>query len=394
MEAIVPKGRYKIVYEGKDITTDILPYVIDLTYEDKEKKASDTIELRLDDTDAVWRDAWYPSKGDKIKLSIGKGDLLVECGTFEVDEIELEGPPDTVVLRAIAAGFSKTTRTKKSTAHEKQTLKQIAQKVASSNGLTLQGEIENIKIERVTQNDETDLTFLRRVADEYGYVFSIRDTKLVFSSIYKLEDGKAVRTLDRTDLTRYQLRDKSSKTYKKAKVQYHNPATNEVVTYETDKATNKDGVSYNQIKASDTLVIKTKAENRQQAEAKAKAALYKTNSKQQEGTLSVEGDPLLLAGNNFELTGMGAMSGKFHIESSRHRISRGGGYITDILVKRVQAITGSKTKSKTLATNTNAVSQKVVPQSGTPFNSAVYFPSNLPPANSNTFRGNGASSDF
>jgi uncharacterized protein len=396
VETIVPKGTYKIVYEGKDITADIVGSVIDFTYEDKEAKASDTIELRVDDTDAKWRNAWYPKKGDKITASIGKGETLVECGTFKVDEIELDGPPDTVTIRAIAATFTTKMRTKKSKAHEKQTLKQIAQSVAADNGLTLQGEVENIKIERVTQNDETDLNFLRRIADDYGYAFSIRDTKLIFTSIYKLEDGKAVRTIDRTELSRYQLRDKSTKTYKSAKVSYHNPVENKVVTYETEKATNKDGVSYNTIGAADTLVIKSKVENKQQAEAKAKAALYKANSKQQEGTLTVPGDPLLLAGNNFELTGMGEMSGKFHIETSVHRVSRYGGYTTALTVKRVKA--SDKKQNKSRSSNKNAVSQasqpSPAPATGTPFKTAVIFPSNVTPYNGNSFRSNGASGDF
>lgn len=396
METIVPKGKYKITYEGKNITSDIVGYVIDLTYEDKEAKASDTLELRLDDTDAQWRDAWYPSKGDKIQLSIGKDDAMVDCGSFTVDEIELEGPPDTVTIRAIATAFTKATRTKKNKAHEKQTLKQIAQTVASDNGLTLQGEIENIKIERITQSNETDIQFLKRIADDYGYVFSIRDTKLVFTSIYKLEDGKVVRTIDRTQLTRYRISDKSSKTYKKAAVSYHNPVEAKAVTYETEKATNKDGVSYNTIGAADTLVIKTKVENKQQAEAKAKAALYKANSKQQEGSLTTDGDPLLLAGNNFELTGMGAMSGKFHIESSTHRISRGGGYTTDIKVKRVEPTkTAAKKKSTALSKNADAVQQTAKPVvSGTPGINATFFPGNGLPANSGSFRGNGSSGSF
>ena len=79
----------------------------------------------------------------------------------------------------------------------------------------------------------------------------------------------------------------------------------------------------------------TKAENKQQAEKKAQAALHRANSRQQEGSISLEGQPLLVAGNNFELTGLGQLSGKYHIEKSTHKISATGGYTTDLEIKRV-----------------------------------------------------------
>jgi hypothetical protein len=93
---------------------------------------------------------------------------------------------------------------------------------------------------------------------------------------------------------------------------------------------------------------------------------------------------------------MGEMSGKFHIETSVHRVSRGGGYTTALTVKRVKA--SDKKQNKARSSNKNAVSQASqpvpAPVTGTPFKTAVIFPSNVTPYNGNSFRSNGASGDF
>jgi phage protein D len=262
------------------------------------------------------------------------GDAL-PCGTFEIDEIEFTGPPDTVNIKALAAGIKGKLRTKNSQAYENQTLKQIAQTIAGKNNLSVVGEIANVQIERATQNRETDLGFLRRISHEYGYVFSVRDSKLIFTTIFKLEAGTSVITIDKTDLIQWSLKDKTSATFKKAKVSYHNPKENKTESYETSDNLNADGKPITDVTKGDTLEIRTKAENKQQAKLKAKAALYRANNHQVSGSLDLEGYTILVAGQNFELTGMGALSGKYHIVTSKHTVERNGGYLMTLDIKRV-----------------------------------------------------------
>lgn len=391
MEAI-KKPQFQVVYGSKDITKDISKSLISLTYNDAEEGETDDVSFEVEDTDGLWRDAWYPSKGDTIELSIGYDGVLLNCGKFVVDEIALQGAPDTVTIRGLAAATNSPLRTKRSTAHEKQTLKQIAEKIADKNGLSVQGEIANIQIERVTQNRESDLGFLARIAKEYGYLFSVRDKNLIFTSIYAIEGGQPVLDIDRTDLIRYQVTDKSVATFKAATVKYREPKTNAVVTATVnagDKATefmvaannvvsqvvnptnaannivasannvisqvNSPNNAENRIVAAannviaqvggantttsgDVLELDLKAENKQQATTKAQAALHRANTDGQDGNFVVYGEPLFVAGNNFMLTGMGKLSGKWHISKSSHSISRGGGYITSLEAKRIKDV--------------------------------------------------------
>lgn len=345
MEKVV-RPLFKLTIAGKDVTSDIANMVLSISYTDKAEGESDEVDITLEDSDGLWRGSWYPNKGDKMQLWIGYTDLQVNCGEFVIDEIEMSGPPDTMSISGLAAAITKAVRTKNSTAHEQKNLKQIVQEIAGKNGLSVEGEIEAIKIERVTQHRETDLAFLKRLGEEYGYLFSVRGDKLVFTNIFKLEDGKVVRQVDRTDLIRHSLRDKGVKTFKQSQVKYHNPKTAKVVEAKVDSKENADKYAYSQITAVDTKEIRVKAENKQQANLKAKALLHKDNSCQQEGSITIIGDPLMLAGNNFELTGLGTLSGKYHIMKSRHSISRGGGYETEVEIKRVGFVSIEKQKPK------------------------------------------------
>lgn len=318
---------FEVKYNGKDITADVTNYITGIIYTDKTEGESDDLELQVDDTDGLWRGAWYPTKGDTLEVKIGYTDLLLPCGKFEIDEIEIAGPPEQITIRALATGITPALRTRNNSAHEKKTLKEIATTIAGKHGLSVEGKIEEIRINRATQHRETDLAFLKRISWQYGHVFSIRDKKLVFSVIYDLEKTDAVTKIGYTDLMRYSLRDKTTETFKGAEVKYHDPVEKKVVTHK-ETATSDDT-------AGDTLVLQLKSENPGQAKAQAKAALHRANSRRQTGTLSLPGDPLLVAGNNFDLSGLGKMDGKYHIEESRHSLTRSGGYTTEISVKKV-----------------------------------------------------------
>ena len=84
-----------------------------------------------------------------------------------------------------------------------------------------------------------------------------------------------------------------------------------------------------------TLVINGSVENTGQAKAKANSSLKKKNKDKITGSFSIPGNPKLVAGINIELTGIGAFSGKWHIVSSTHSIDTGGGYVTDVEVRKI-----------------------------------------------------------
>lgn len=320
---------YLVWMNGRNVTADLTPYVLSVTYTDYVEGQADTVDLRLEDADGRFRGAWYPTKGDMLDLRFGfAGTALQNAGSFEIDEIELDGPPDVVTIKAIAAGVSKPYRTHRGHAYDDTTLAAIAQRVAGRLKLQLVGEIESVPIRRVTQIHENDLAFMRRVSAEYGYAFSVKGKQMVFFKRAELHARNVSLSIARADLTRYRLRDKIMGVVSEARVAYHDAKTKRLKHHtvrETARETSDDKIKLN-----------IRAESSEQARLKAEAALEAANS---EGTL-LEGDlyglPGLLAGVNFELSDMGALSGVYHTEMSRHTMDRGGGYGTSFEAKRVR----------------------------------------------------------
>lgn len=374
------KPRIEITYNNTVITRQIADHLISLTYHDKTESNCDDLDIELDDTIALWRNEWYPEKGATLNVKIGYDNQLVSCGDFVLDEVELSGAPDVVHIRGLSAIFKPAMRTKRSKAYEKQTLKQIAQAVAQLNGLTIVGDVPNISFKRVTQHQETDLGFLKRIASEYGVLFNVKGSNLIFQSIFEIENAPSIYTVKRGDMLKYRITDKFTYTFAQAQISYHNPQTKKVeggtfswsanptgtileaatvTTYNSGlntnlpsnnavldgnvalanapTATNDAGIwaKFNKAVSIDTLNLYTKTENGTQSARKVQTALWKANSKQKSGTITVQGNPLLVAGNNITIEDLGVLSAKYFIEESTHTITKGGGYITELTIKGI-----------------------------------------------------------
>ena len=86
----------------------------------------------------------------------------------------------------------------------------------------------------------------------------------------------------------------------------------------------------------DTLNITVRGESQEQVDSIAKAALAKKRENNQAGRLTVLGDPLLVAGQTIELTGLGVFTGKYLISRATHRLTRFNGYTTDLEIRMTE----------------------------------------------------------
>jgi hypothetical protein len=318
------KPIFKIEYENKDITAHISPNVLSVSYTDFEHGQSDEMEIQVEDKDNLWKSSWYPSKGDALKLNIGyEGEKLLNCGSFEIDELEFTSPPDTITLKALAANIKKSLRQSNSVAYENKTLKQIAQEIANKHNLKFVGNIKDVKIKRITQHKKRDLEFLKNLAEEYGYIFKISDNKLTFYETAKLKNTNSAVIINKSDLISFNIRDKTHEQYKSCEVVYHNPKTKKAVTSKINGNSSK----------ADSLKLNSRCENKEQAILKAQASMDKNCPV--EGSISVMGNPHLVAGLNIELKGLYHLSGKYHITQAKHSIDRTSGYKTDLEIVAV-----------------------------------------------------------
>lgn len=318
----VRKPKWILTYEKKDISAQLAPYVLSITYTDYLQGQSDELDINLEDRDERWKKGWYPQKGDEIFCGLGYvGETLLPCGTFQLDEIEMNGPPDTVSLRCLAAPVTKALRTNNTVAYENKTLREIAGDIAKTHGLTIIGTVPDIRVERITQNSERDLSFLRRLAMEYGCVFSARGDTLIWHEHSLLDNVGATANIDKKQMTSYTFRSKSSQTFKGCLVKYFNARKKKEISHTVMIKGMTDG---------DILKIVERCENKTQAEAKANAAIRNANGKMIQGDITMSGDQRLVAGVNIAVTGLGVIDGTYQAIKSRHTMTRGGGYTTSL----------------------------------------------------------------
>ena len=353
----VPMPDFSMLYDKTNITADIEPHLLELTYTDNLEGESDELTVAFEDISGKWIRQWYPTQGDKLKAAIGyKGAQLTDIGAFEIDEVEYNYHPSYIQIKALSTGIAKANRTLKPKAYENTTLKQIVGIIAGRLKLKVVGTIKNIPVKRVTQYQERDVEFLARLAREYHHSFKIVGDQLVFTDKDELGKSEAVVTLEEKDTISISLRDRIKDTAKEVDVSGYDANGKKVIKKRKKAKALRENMKQAQSASSDTLKVVTRGETQEQIDARADAALAEQNDDQTAGNITVIGNPKLVAGSTLALRNLGIFSGKYLIKSSRHSIVRGGGYTTSLEVRMLEFIpddlqnTGVLTEAKPLDT--------------------------------------------
>jgi phage protein D len=234
--------KIKLIYEGVAISLgddDPSPWLYEIDtdgdllsfeYTDNSDGQVDDLQISLMDKKGLWRSDWLPEKGAKLRASIlpafGDGELF--CGDMWIDEVEAEGPPSVVTMKAVSVPIGKEIRgTKKTRAWEGTTYEKMAEEIAKAASLDLYYKGDTVEVERVDQHEESDLVLLRRLGEDFGYVVKVADSKLVIYDQEILEDADSVATVDVSKgdglVTHWQVRSKTRDVYRAARVMYRNP---------------------------------------------------------------------------------------------------------------------------------------------------------------------------
>jgi len=312
-----------INYENTDITADISPMLTSLSYTDNEHGKSDELELELEDSTSLWRTEWFPEKGERLHVFLGrKGEKLLRCGVFEIDEISFAGSSsgERLSLKAVGTGFKNTFRQPNHQTYQDSSFEKIVRSVATKHGLSVIGDINDVAVQKSVQHRESDLRYLARLAQRTGHVFKINGEKLVFYQIKTLEEAGTIFTLNRHSVMDYSLSSKSLSTHEETEVSEYNPQTG--ATYRAESS-NEGGMSGKNR-------LTGYSESPEQTDAAAEGARQSTLS----GNISVPGNESLVAGINTELVGFGKLSGKYHAQKVSHRIDSSG-YVTELEIRKI-----------------------------------------------------------
>ena len=229
------KPTYRIVADGKDITALINDRLLSLRTSDKPGMDSDDFELRIDDRDQA---VALPTRGAGIEVYLGyTGQALTRLGRYTVDEIELSGPPDTMVIRGKASDMRGSGKTVRSGSWENVPLQQIVRDVAARNGWQPVCPVQT-KVPRVDQLNESDYNFITRLAKQYDCTAKLADGKLLVMPRQggQTASGKNLSpvVLRRADLSRYQFRLGDRNTQKAVRTKHQDKKSGALKVVELD----------------------------------------------------------------------------------------------------------------------------------------------------------------
>jgi phage protein D len=198
---------FRIVADGVDITARINDRLLGLRTIDKPGDDSDDFELRIDDRDGK---VALPARGAKLTIYLGyEGQGLTKLGTYTADELDYSGPPDTIVIRSKSSDTRSGAKTSRSGSWESVPLSQIVSDVAERNGWTPECPVQTV-VERADQLNESDLTFINRLAKQYDCTAKVADGKLLVLPRQGGETGTGQKlpmiTIRRSDVERFQFR--------------------------------------------------------------------------------------------------------------------------------------------------------------------------------------------
>ena len=171
---------FSITIEGKDVSTVMDARLMSLTLTDNRGFEADQLDLELDDADGL---VVLPRRGAVIHLALGwKGQPLFPKGGFTVDEIEHSGAPDRLTIRARSADFRETLNTRREKSWHQTTVGEVVKEIAARHNLKLAlgTDLTEKVLDHLDQTNESDASFLMKLARQYGAIASVKDGNLLF----------------------------------------------------------------------------------------------------------------------------------------------------------------------------------------------------------------------
>lgn len=259
-------------------------------------------------------------------------DAVLDCGQFELDSIDAQGPPATITIKATSLSFSNTVRqTLKSKSWENITLSEIARQIARQNGMGVLFESKfNPRYSRMEQYQTSDIVFLQKLCHNAGCSLKATNNILVVFDQAAYEGKKAVRKIkfgEEGGYTKYKLSTGTNNCYTSCRVYY--TTTSGTVISATEYAENYNENSDNQ----QCLQVCQRISSKAEAQELAHKLLRLHNKFEITGTFTFPGDPKLAAGNTVELCDFGFGDGKYIVKTAKHSISSSG-YTTQVTLRK------------------------------------------------------------
>lgn len=170
----------ELTIDGRRFGTQAMSRIISISLTDKRGFEADELTIELDDHDGTIA---IPKTGSKITLKLGYQETgLVEKGEYLVSEFTASGSPDRLSITARAADLAEALAEQVEKSWHKQTLYQIIETIAKKHKYEyiISKDFQSQKIEHIDQTNESDASFMSRLAEQYDAIATIKNGKLLF----------------------------------------------------------------------------------------------------------------------------------------------------------------------------------------------------------------------
>lgn len=370
-----------IILDGQDYYNALAPYFVSMTYEDScDGQKADDLHIILADRDHKFISTWAPQAGASLSTQIicerwfapNAAALKLDCGKFWIDTIEFTLPDSKVLIKATSIPTDVRIKTSTETrGWEKTTLQDVTMQIGGENKMLIDWQaMSNPRYNRVEQVDESGLGFLQKKANDAKLAIKIANGKIIVFDEQQLEETASAFTLVYGDgaaqggkcyrLAGAHFVSQIMDTAQKAKILAMSAETANIksgewatvggagggdggsieggdsegdkVNYDTDGEEAEDGGDGGGERAGEGLSSGWDTVDGPET-LKAKSLMRDKNKKKDKCTIDLGiGNPLVAAGQTFDLVGVGQFDGKWFIEMARHSV--GPEYKTELIVRR------------------------------------------------------------
>ncbi|HBW3234695.1 MULTISPECIES: phage late control D family protein [Klebsiella/Raoultella group] len=168
-----------VLMGGKALTV-LDEKLISLELTDNRGFNADELTISVDDSQG---DIALPPRGAELSVSLGwQGEPLIYKGIYIVDEVSHSGPPDRIDITARSADFRDEFNVKREVSWHDVTVERIVSAIAHRYKLKpiISEQLMNAEIDHADQTQESDISFLTRMADILGAIATVKNGCLLF----------------------------------------------------------------------------------------------------------------------------------------------------------------------------------------------------------------------
>lgn len=348
------KPDFRVIADQQDITDLLRDRLLSIRTTDKPGMEADDCEIHIDDRDGA---VAFPRKGATLEVSLGyEGEPLNFLGKYRVDEIEVSGPPQSLIIRGKPANIAATLKSQKRHSWEAVTLAAIVGDIARRNKLQPLCALTT-PVPRADQINESDMHFMTRLALQHGATATVKDGKLIVAArgAGKSASGQPMPslTLHRDELANYSMTFPDRALFGEVQASHHNGKTGKLEVIVLPNPNAPAGVK------APTHTERHVHPTKEAAQAAASSRLSSLNRATMTGKLELtRGRADLGAEKWLTLTGIkGEVDGLYLIESVEQNFSKSA-WVTNVSINAGNGGKGDVGRGKKSAGNLKIINLK------------------------------------